>query len=77
MCSCLDTDIDPLKVMFHLTFVIPFSVSYTLVASIARIVKTVSLYIFVVLLNLDTLFNSKGEFKTVSHVLNLRRFRYA
>ena len=43
MCSCLDTDIDPLKVMLHLTFVIPFSVSYTLVASIARIVKTVSL----------------------------------
>lgn len=43
MCSCLDTDIDPLKVMLHLTFVIPFNVSYRLVACIARIVKTVSL----------------------------------
>ena len=43
MCSCLDTDIDPLKVMLHLTFVILFNVSYRLVACIARIVKTVSL----------------------------------
>ena len=34
------------------------------------------LVIFVVLLSLDTLFNSKGEFKTVSLVLNLNGFPY-